>query len=298
MADRSSFLYLERCRVHRDENAITATDQEGVTYIPSADIGVLLLGPGTQVTHQAMAVLGECGASVVWVGEQGVRFYASGRPLTRGSGLVEAQAAAWANQRSRLSVARAMYGLRFPDDDPAGKSRSQLLSMEGHRMRDCYRREAARTGVLWTRREYDRTDFLAADPPNQAVTAAAQAMYGVAHAMIAALGCSPALGFVHSGSDRSFVMDVADLYKYDIGVPAAFDAAAEGPQDIGSRTRRALRDRINKERLLDRCVKDLKALLLSYGREDTDRDEVRLLSDGDTTVTGGINHATEEGPLW
>src|SRR5690606_26141162 len=50
--DRLSFVYLERCVVHRDANAITAQDDRGVVHIPSAGIGVLLFGPGTRVTHQ------------------------------------------------------------------------------------------------------------------------------------------------------------------------------------------------------------------------------------------------------
>src|ERR1700722_3889423 len=97
VADRVSFVYLERCTVHRDANAITAEDADGTTHIPSATIGTLLLGPGTRITHQAMSVLGECGANVVWVGEQGIRFYAGGRSLNRSSALVEAQATLWAN---------------------------------------------------------------------------------------------------------------------------------------------------------------------------------------------------------
>nr|BAE95528.1 CRISPR-associated protein [Streptomyces kanamyceticus] len=116
IADRASFVYLERCTIHRDANAITAKDADGTTHIPSATIGTLLLGPGTRITHQAMSVLGESGAGVVWVGEQGVRYYASGRALTSSSHLTEAQAARWANRRSRLDVARAMHRLRFPDD--------------------------------------------------------------------------------------------------------------------------------------------------------------------------------------
>ncbi|GHF36070.1 hypothetical protein GCM10018783_00400 [Streptomyces griseosporeus] len=71
--ERLSFVYLERCTVHRDANAITAQDAEGTTHIPSATIGTLLLGPGTRVTHQAMSVLGETGAAVCWVGEHGVK---------------------------------------------------------------------------------------------------------------------------------------------------------------------------------------------------------------------------------
>ncbi|MEC4019751.1 type I-E CRISPR-associated endonuclease Cas1e [Streptomyces sp. H27-D2] len=298
VGDRISFIYLERCTVHRDDNAITATDADGVTHIPSATIGTLLLGPGTRVTHQAMSVLGECGAGVVWVGEHGVRFYAGGRALTRSSGMAEAQATAWANRRTRLEVARAMYRLRFPDEDPTGRTRQELLSMEGHRLKDCYRRESTRTGVPWRRREYHRDDFAAGDAPNQGVTAAAQCMYGIAHAVVCALGCSPGLGFVHSGHERSFVLDVADLYKTDVAIPAAFDAAAEGEEDVASRTRRALRDRINKTDLLDRCVRDIKNLLGYDGTRDTtdNQDRVTLQSNGDTHVESGRNYGDE--PIW
>src|SRR5690606_14680889 len=91
--DRISFLYLERSIIHRDSNAITATDDRGVLHIPAASIGVLLLGPGTSITHQAIALLADHGATVVWVGERGVRYYAHGRSLAASSRLLVAQAA-------------------------------------------------------------------------------------------------------------------------------------------------------------------------------------------------------------
>ncbi|MFD4997819.1 type I-E CRISPR-associated endonuclease Cas1e [Streptomyces buecherae] len=298
VGDRISFVYLERCTVHREDNAITATDVDGVTHIPSATIGTLLLGPGTRITHQAMSVLGECGAGVAWVGEHGVRYYAGGRALTRSSGIAEAHATAWANRRTRLEVARAMYRLRFPGQDTTGCSRRDLLSMEGHRLKECYRRESARTGVPWRRREYHPGDFAAGDAPNQAITAAAQCMYGIAHAVVTALGCSPALGFVHSGHERSFVLDVADLYKTDVAIPAAFDAAADGEEDVAARTRRALRDRINATGLLDRCVHDIKQLLGYEESQDSSggKDRVTLQSDGDTVLDSGRNYGEE--PIW
>ncbi|PWI43200.1 type I-E CRISPR-associated endonuclease Cas1e [Streptomyces sp. ICBB 8177] len=295
-ANRISFVYFERCTIHRDANAITVQDAEGVTHIPSATIGTLLLGPGTRITHQAMSVLGETGAGVVWVGEQGVRYYAAGRALSRSASLAQAQATCWANRRARLEVARAMYRLRFPNEDPSGYTRKELLGREGHRVKECYRAQAQRTGVPWQGRRYTPGDFAASDPANQAITAAAQAMYGVAHAVVAALGCSPALGFVHSGHELSFVLDIADLYKTDIAIPAAFDAAAISPEDVGARTRRALRDRINEVRLLDRIVNDIHELLLPADfttAEDDAYDEVTLQSDHGHHVAAGLNHATD-----
>ncbi|GAB3208601.1 type I-E CRISPR-associated endonuclease Cas1e [Marinactinospora endophytica] len=305
VADRLSFVYLERCTVHRESNALTAEDAEGVRHIPSATIGTLLLGPGTRVTHRAMELLGESGAGVVWTGEHGVRFYAGGRALTRSAALAQAQAGLWANRRARLDVARAMYRMRFPDEDPEGLTRRQLLGREGERIRKVYRAEAARVGVAWHGRRYVPGDYASGDPPNQAITAAAQCMYGVAQTVVAALGCVPALGFVHSGHELSFVLDIADLYKAEIGIPVAFEVAAEGPEEVGSRTRRAIRDRINETRLLDRCVADVKSLLLPgsvVDGPDTDLadapDRVTLQSDHGVEVESGYNHAVDDGVIW
>ena len=294
-SERLSFIYLERCTVHRDANAITAEDADGTTHIPSATIGTLLLGPGTRITHQAMSVLGETGAAVAWVGENAVRYYAGGRALTRSSALAEAQALKWANPRTRLAVARAMYRLRFPDEDPAGLTRQELLGREGRRVKDCYREHAARTGIPWRGRKYTPGDFTSGDPVNQAVTAAAQCMYGIAHAVVASLGCTPALGFVHSGHELSFVLDIADLYKTEIGIPLAFDIAAEDEEDVGARTRRALRDRINATSLLDRCVDDIKDLLTpdttgTDAHRADELDRVTLQSDRGREVASGYNY--------
>lgn len=213
MGDRLSFIYLERCTLHRDDNAITAEDAEGIIHIPSATIGTLLLGPGTRVTHQAMSVLGDSGAGVVWVGERGVRFYSGGRSLTRSSALVEAQATRWANRRSRLEVARSMYRMRFPGEDPSGLTRHELLGKEGSRVKECYRAQATRVGLTWNGRQYLPGQFDSGDPANQAVTAAAQCMYDIAQTTVSALGCAPGLGFIHSGHELAFVLDIADLYK-------------------------------------------------------------------------------------
>lgn len=131
-------------------------------------------------------------------------------------------------------------------------------------------------------------------------------MYGIAHTVITALGCSPGLGFIHSGHELSFVMDIADLYKTEIGIPVAFDTAAEDPTDIGPRTRRALRDRIRTTRLLERCVGDIKTLLTQPSDENASTDvpeaglfdRVQLQSDREAEVEGGRNYANEPGMSW
>lgn len=79
VSDRISFLYVEHSKINRQDSAITVTDRRGVARIPAAMISVLMLGPGTEITHRAMELIGDTGTGIVWVGERGVRLYAHGR---------------------------------------------------------------------------------------------------------------------------------------------------------------------------------------------------------------------------
>ena len=286
--DRLSFVYLERCKVHRSDNAITATDERGVVYFPSASVAALMLGPGTDITHQAMTVLADSGATVVWVGEHGVRYYAHGRPLARSSRLLIAQADAASNQRKRLAVARAMYEMRFPDEVPAASTMQQLRGHEGARVKRGYRQAAADYGVKWSGRNYVAGEFDLSDVANQGVTAATNCLYGLVHAAVVALGCSPALGFIHTGHDQSFVYDIADLYKMEVAVPTAFRVVSSDPEDMGSAVRLAMRDVFRETHLVTRVVRDVHHLLGDDPRErDVDWDVVELWDGSDGTVPAG-----------
>lgn len=245
-----------------------------------------------------MMLLAESGSTAVWVGEQGVRYYAHGRSLAKSSRLLEAQASLVSNRSSRLRVAREMYVMRFPGEDVSGMSMQQLRGREGARVRNVYREHATRTKVGWTRRSYDAEDFSAGDPINQALSAAHTGLYGVVHAVIVALGCSPGLGFVHTGHVRSVVYDIADLYKAEITIPLAFDIAARQVTDVGGETRRGLRDVLYGGAFLQRCVADIQQLLLPdedpLAIEDGLGDDVVQLWDGSRkTVASGMSYGDE-----
>ncbi|MDP5227055.1 MULTISPECIES: type I-E CRISPR-associated endonuclease Cas1e [Arthrobacter] len=294
--DRLSFVYLERCVVHRDSNAITATDERGVVHIPTATLGALLLGPGTRVTYAAMCLLADSGSTAVWVGERGVRYYAHGRSLARSSRLLEAQAARVSNQRLRLDVARRMYTIRFPNEDVSMLTMQQLRGREGARVRRIYKENSDRTGVAWSRRDYDPNDFGSGDAINQCLSAAHACLYGIVHSVIVALGCSPGLGFVHTGHARSFVYDVADLYKAEVTIPVAFDVAASLNDSPSGQTRRAVRDAVQNGAILSRCARDIRALLLpddEIGVEtEWEADVVHLWDEASGSVAAGQNYDT------
>lgn len=300
MRERISFLYLERCLVSRQDNAITVTDLRGTVHVPAAALSVILLGPGTNVSHRAMELIGDTGASVIWVGEHGVRYYAHGRPLTHSSRLLIAQAALVSNMRSHLAVARRMYAMRFMDEDVSKMTMQQLRGREGARVRSIYRQAAKKTGVSWSGREYDPNDFNASDPVNMALSAAHACLYGAAHSVITALGCAPGLGFIHTGHERSFVYDIADLYKADISIPIAFEVAAQQPENIGAVTRRAVRDTISDGRILERMVKDIRELLLGIGGDgslqevpEIETNIVQLWDDKNGFVKNAVSYGKE-----
>jgi len=243
-----------------------------------------------------MVVLAESGTTVLWVGEHGVRYYAHGRPLAESSRLLIAQAEKVSNRDQRLTVARAMYEMRFPGEDVSNLTMQQLRGREGVRVRRAYRDNALRAGISWKSRDYKPDDFNDADAVNQALSAATACLYGAVHAVVVSLGCSPGLGFVHTGNARSFVYDIADLYKTELAVPVAFDAAVLDLSDIGGHVRRAMRDRMFEAHLLERCVKDIRVLLVGQSNDEDSSvgDGAILLWDGRRgAVPGGRSYGAE-----
>lgn len=292
IGDRVSFIYVEHARVNRKDSAITVTTAEGIVQIPVAMIGVFLLGPGTDISHRAVQLLGETGTAICWVGEQGVRQYAHGRALSHSSKLLEAQARLVSNQRSRLEVARKMYAMRFPGEDISKLTMQQLRGREGSRIRKVYADLAKEYGISWKGREYKVEDFESGTPINQAISVGNIALYGLVYSVIVALGVSPGLGFVHTGHDLSLVYDIADLYKAEVSIPIAFQVAAtvDGSMDIESMTRKRIRDYIYQFKLMERVVRDIQDLLGVPQEESFEANQIYLWDEKEELVKHGVSY--------
>ena len=292
ISDRVSFIYVEHAKINRIDSAITVSDYRGIVNIPVSLIGVLLLGPGTDISHRAMEILGDVGTSVIWVGERGVRHYAHGRSLAHSTRFLEKQAKLVSNNRTRLAVARKMYAMRFEGEDVSNLTMQQLRGREGSRIRKVYRDCSKKYNVKWEKRDYKVDDFEDGSPVNQALSALNVSLYGVCHSVIVALGMSPGLGFVHTGHDKSFVYDIADLYKAEITIPLAFELACkyEEGDDIGKLSRLSLRDKMIDGKLMRRIVEDLQYLMDVPFDERLDIDSIELWDDKDTNVKYGISY--------
>lgn len=277
--DSWSYLYVEHCRVDQDAKSIVFWEADGRTPVPCASLSLLILGPGTTITHAAVRALADNGCLILWSGEEAVRLYGMGFGETRSSRNILRQAAAWSSAKSRLTVVRRMYALRFAEAVDETLSLEQLRGREGIRVRSAYAEASRATGIEWKGRDYNRKSWASADPVNRALSSANSCLYGLCCAAIVAAGFSPAIGFIHTGKTMSFVYDIADLYKTTTTIPAAFAAARQPVGSLESHVRRAMRDLFFEQRLLERILPDLDTIFDGIANPELDPPENSLNED-------------------
>lgn len=260
--DRASLAYVEKGRIDVRDGAFVVLDKNGVrTQIPVGGLTGLMLEPGTRVSHAAVALAAEVQCLLMWVGEAGVRLYSAGLSGGARTDRLVKQARLALNEPSRRAVVRNMFEVRFGEAPSEAKRIEQLRGIEGARVRRLYQNLADQYGIEWEGRDYDPSDWTAGDLANRCLSSATAALYGVTEAAILAAGYSPSLGFLHTGKRRSFVFDIADLFKFDIAVPAAFEVAAENPPDASAEVRRRCRDRFRGTDLLERIIPTIHEVL-------------------------------------
>lgn len=248
------------------DGAFVLIDKTGVrTHVPVGSVACIMLEPGTRVSHAAVRLAAQVGTLLVWVGESGVRLYASGQPGGARADRLLYQAKLALDDELRLKVVRKMYELRFGEPAPARRSVEQLRGIEGARVRATYKRLAQQHAINWHSRSYDQDHWDAADVPNRCLSAATACLYGIVEAAVLAAGYAPAVGFIHTGKPLSFVYDVADIYKFETVVPLAFAIAATAPAEPERAVRIACRDLFRQSRLLERIIPGIEDMLAAGG---------------------------------
>lgn len=267
LKERAALVFVERARIDVVDGAFVAIDAEGVrTHIPIGGIACLMLEPGARISHAAIALAARAGTLVTWIGEAGVRFYSAGQPGGARSDKLLWQAQLALDPSARLRVVRKMYALRFGQDAPVKRSIDQLRGIEGQRVRHTYRLLAKRYGVEWKKRNYDPSNWDSADFANRCLSAATACLHGLSEAAVLAAGYAPAIGFLHTGKPRSFVYDIADLWKLETVVPEAFRVAGRVQKGklhmpIERAVRLACRDSFRKTGLLKQIIPGIEEVL-------------------------------------
>jgi CRISPR-associated protein Cas1 len=264
MKERVSMIFIEYGQIDVQDGAFVVIDKRGVrTHIPVGSVACIMLEPGTRISHAAAALASRARTLLVWVGEAGVRLYASGQPGGARADRLLYQAKLALDDSARLKVVRKMYELRFGEKPPERRSVEQLRGIEGARVRKMYELLAKRHGLQWSRRHYDPTDWDRSDKLNQLVSAANACLYGVTEAAVLAAGYAPAVGFIHTGKPLSFVYDIADIFKFDTVIPIAFQIAKRHNADHIREVRLGCQDAFRREKLLKRIIPTIEQVLAS-----------------------------------
>jgi len=232
--------------------------------VPVQGVSIILLGPGSTVSHDALRLLAHARTALAAVGEDGVRLYTAPPLIPDRSGLARVQARLWADEGLRLTTARKMYAWRLGEILPHRRL-DVLRGIEGARMKESYALWAKRIGVEWRGRRYDRARPEATDLPNQGLNHASSAVEAAAAVAVAATATIPQLGFIHEDPGQSFVLDVADLFRDTITIPCAFRAAKQVqdcPADNMERvTRRLTGRKLSDEKIIPKMIDRIKSLL-------------------------------------
>lgn len=280
-ADRHGLVWLDRGRLEVEDGClrfITAGGgalQPGDYQIPHQSVSIILLGPGSSVTHDALRLLARHGCALAAIGEGAVRFYTAPPLIPDSSAAARAQVALWANPKSRMEVARAMYAMRFAEF-VLTRDIEVLRGQEGARIKRSYQLAAQRFGIPWHGRSYDRGDPEATDAPNQAINHAATAMSAAAVVAVASLGAIPQLGFVHEDSGQAFVLDIADLYRHDVTLEIAFGAVREslaGSQPLERLVRQRAAKIFRQRAVISSMIDRIKVLLHLEEKKSTEIQE-------------------------
>ncbi|MEW6258300.1 MAG: type I-E CRISPR-associated endonuclease Cas1e [Thermodesulfobacteriota bacterium] len=269
-ADRHGLLWLEYGRLSVEDGTLrfvaakSETLDPGDYAIPYQGVSMLLLGPGTSLTHDVLRLAARHGVLIAAVGEGGVKYYTAPPMGRERSHVARAHALLWASPGKRLDVARRLYAWRFGRILPY-KDIETLRGIEGARIKESYKLTAQKYGISWEGRHYDRDNPNAADLPNQAINHAATFVEAAADIATAAVGALPPLGFIHEDSSNAFVLDIADLYRVDVTLTLAFGAVQEFQKGKVSSLEREVRKRAAKlfrqEKLIPKMIDRIKELL-------------------------------------
>lgn len=254
MSARWSFIFLSMGYLEKDGHAVVLRQGSELIHVPVGQTCCLMLGPGVVVTQEAIKTCAQEKTLLVWVGEEGVRCHSAGQPGGASAEAILRQASKFNDPKERLLVARKLYRHMFGEEPPQCRGIAELRGYEGNRVKAFYKESAEKYRVTWQKRDYDVKDFGASDDINKALSVANAALYGVTEAVILALGYAPAIGFIHSGDERSFVFDLADTVKMEVAVDTAFKVAARHPKDIEMEVRKACRDKFREVELARRLV--------------------------------------------
>jgi CRISPR-associated protein Cas1 len=257
--ERISYIFLEHGVLNVKENAFCFLNQENrQVFLPVGTITCIILQPGVTITHAAIVLAAKVGCLILWVGESSVRLYSAGYPSCMRSDKLLQQAKLALDCKSRLRVARKMFFIRFNEEIPMRRSIEQLRGIEGSKVCKLYESFASEYKVKWLGRqlEWEKSDIV-----NKCITTGNSCLYAICEAAILISGYSSSIGFIHTGNIRSFVFDIADIFKFKYITPLAFEIASKDLLDPIKEIRLKCRDFFRETNFLEKIIPTIEEVL-------------------------------------
>ena len=249
---REGVLYVEHCRVVASDGLLAFVRSDNALEkhysIPHANVCVLLLGPGTSMTHQAARKMGEQGMMFGFVGGGGTPLFVASQSEYRPNQYCQSWVAQWASLEWRLSTAKKMADARC-DFVEAWYRRKKIASTASDAIIASYRAdiqkaiagsellgyEAAFAKRLYafhstrvTSGKFKRTPQ-GDDAINGFIDNGNYLAYGISASVLWVLGIPHSFAVSHGTTRRgALVFDLADIIKDAVLLPIAFDAGAAG----------------------------------------------------------------------
>lgn len=251
---RIPYLFLGKGKISVNGYFLLFIDKDGSAQIPIEKYSSLMLEPGISISHEAVKLCSTLNVMLFWVGECGVRIYATSyiRTSTESSRQLK-QLMLWKESKLRLSAASRLYELMFPDEDNFNyNSIEKYRGAEGAKVRCLYQKIAKDNGVVWKGKD-SKTNL------NIAINMANSCLYSICELAIVLSGFTPSIGVVHEGKPNSLAYDLADTVKFSEIIPVAFKAYNAEPESVNIifKVRRDVRDYCHKQKLIDKLIKNI-----------------------------------------
>ncbi|MBP3751201.1 MAG: hypothetical protein J6H20_01125 [Pyramidobacter sp.] len=123
-ADRYGLLWLERGSLFVEKGTLrfacagSPNLAPGAYDIPYQTVSMILLGPGTTVSHDVFRLVASHGMGLIAVGTGGVRMYTAPPLSPDRSALARRQVECWSSPVKRREIVLKMYELRFGEQLP------------------------------------------------------------------------------------------------------------------------------------------------------------------------------------
>jgi len=261
IGDKIPYLYLQMGRLRIWGRSLQFINKEESLTIPIGQYSALFIGPGVSLTDRAIKYSASMGTLLLFVGEDVSRCYAILPAFNKNSEVFLKQIDLYRTKKKQLL--KKYFKLRFNKTliGWRGLSEEKLRGLESSYMKKIYIESAKKYGIHWIGRmkedQWENNTIY-----NKGISICNSFLYGMASAVLNALGYSPALGLLHTGNTLSLSFDIADIYKSEFSIPLGFEIAREASKNkelnVDKEIRRKALSKIKDEKLISKMVADIK----------------------------------------